>query len=119
MACAVTMYTRGQCSDYDDWERVHGNPGWGSADLLPLLKKTENYQIGDPKIDPKLNRTHGFSGPLKVSYGGAFPNVAKGFLDAAKGYDKAYEPTDDINGMLEETSVNKYGVCAKCFPYPM
>ncbi|KAF7968256.1 hypothetical protein HWV62_31089, partial [Athelia sp. TMB] len=66
---AVAMYTRAQRSDYDDWERVHGNPGWGSADLIPLMQKTETYQAGDPEANPKLKRTHGFSGPLKVSYG--------------------------------------------------
>lgn len=33
------MYTRAAASDYDDWETVYGNPGWGSKDLLPLLKK--------------------------------------------------------------------------------
>jgi len=33
------MHTRAAASDYDDWEKVHGNPGWGSADLFDLLKK--------------------------------------------------------------------------------
>lgn len=33
------MYTRASASDYDDWENVHGNPGWGSKDLIPLLEK--------------------------------------------------------------------------------
>lgn len=33
------MYTRAAASDYDDWERVHGNPGWGSDILFELLKK--------------------------------------------------------------------------------
>jgi alcohol oxidase len=35
----VMMYTRGSASDYDDWETVHKNVGWGSKDLLPLFKK--------------------------------------------------------------------------------
>lgn len=109
------MYTRAQCSDYDDWERVHGNPGWGSADLIPLIQKTETYQIGDPNANPELRHTHGFSGPLKVSYGGAFTSIGSSFLEAARVYDKAYEPTDDINGMLAETSINKYGVSDTTF----
>lgn len=25
--------------DYDDWETVHENPGWGSKHLIPLLQK--------------------------------------------------------------------------------
>jgi alcohol oxidase len=33
------MYTRAAASDYDDWETVYGNVGWGSKDLIPLLKK--------------------------------------------------------------------------------
>lgn len=37
----VMVYTRAAASDYDDWENVFGNPGWGSKDLIPLLKKVE------------------------------------------------------------------------------
>ena len=33
------MYTRASASDYDDWKNVHENPGWGSDELIPLLKK--------------------------------------------------------------------------------
>ena len=33
------MYTRPAASDYDDWETVYKNPGWGSKDLIPLLRK--------------------------------------------------------------------------------
>jgi hypothetical protein len=35
----VMMYARASASDYDDWEKVHENPGWGSNDLIPLLRK--------------------------------------------------------------------------------
>jgi len=35
----VMQYVRASASDYDDWKTVHGNPGWGSDDLIPLLKK--------------------------------------------------------------------------------
>ena len=35
----VLMYTRAAASDYDDWENVYGNKGWGSEHLIPLLKK--------------------------------------------------------------------------------
>ena len=38
-AVEVTTYTRAAASDYDDWESVYGNKGWGSKDLIPLLKK--------------------------------------------------------------------------------
>ena len=33
------MYTRAAASDYDDWEKIYNNPGWGSQDLIPLLQK--------------------------------------------------------------------------------
>ena len=42
------MYTRASASDYDDWASVHQNAGWGSADLLPLLKKVNAHF--DPDI---------------------------------------------------------------------
>ena len=35
----VQLYTRAAASDYDDWEKVYGNKGWGSDHLIPLLKK--------------------------------------------------------------------------------
>lgn len=57
------VYTRSSASDYDDWEIVHGNAGWGSKDLIPLAKDTETYQVSEGRP------THGYSGPLKVSYG--------------------------------------------------
>lgn len=98
------MYSRAMSSDFDDWETVHGNDGWGSKDLIPLMKKTETYQVGEGKP------THGYSGPLKISHGGAFTNVGKQFLDVAAVYDKNCGTTDDINGMVAETSINKYGV---------
>ncbi|KAJ7455242.1 GMC oxidoreductase-domain-containing protein [Mycena galericulata] len=94
------MYTRPAASDYDDWETVYGNSGWGSRDLIPLLKKTETYQVkeGEP--------THGYSGPLKVSYGGAYTNVGKQFLDVASQYDPGRGITEDINGLF---SCDQYG----------
>lgn len=33
------MYTRAAASDYDDWETKFANPGWGSKDIIPLLRK--------------------------------------------------------------------------------
>ena len=35
----VMMYARASASDYDDWEKTYENPGWGSNDLIPLLRK--------------------------------------------------------------------------------
>ncbi|PCH43098.1 GMC oxidoreductase [Wolfiporia cocos MD-104 SS10] len=94
------MYARPAASDYDDWESIHGNPGWGSKDLIPFLKMTETYQVQENCA------THGYSGPLGISYGGLFTNVGKQFLEVAAQYDTARTTTDDINGMYE---CNAYG----------
>jgi len=108
------MYTRASASDYDDWKRVHGNPGWGSEDLIPLLKKvrcalgtilssypfasqTETYQIagGSP--------THGSDGPLKVSLGVTTLDFGEQYLQAAAALDPArsraqpYTDTNDLS----------------------
>jgi len=103
------MYTRAAASDYDDWKNVHGNPGWGATDLLPLLKKTENYQVEPLSLEGISHDgqdTHGYDGPLKVSAGWQSPNVAQEFLDVAVAIDKERGLTDDVNGLY---SCNKYG----------
>ncbi|KAI0310132.1 alcohol oxidase-like protein [Amylostereum chailletii] len=97
------MYTRASASDYDDWENVYKNPGWGSKDLIPLLEKSETYQV---KEDAK---THGYAGPLKVSYGGIFTNVGQQFLEVAKKLDARRDGGPDVDPS-DTVSVNKYGV---------
>ena len=39
------IYMRGQASDYDHWAQL-GNRGWGWEDVLPIFKRTEDYQHG-------------------------------------------------------------------------
>lgn len=53
--------------------------------------------------------THGYDGPLKVSYGGTFTNLGKEFLDVAAAFDKERGLSDDPNGLY---SCNKYCVSA-------
>ncbi|KAI0693654.1 GMC oxidoreductase-domain-containing protein [Cytidiella melzeri] len=95
------MYTRAAASDYDEWENTFKNPGWGSKDIIPLLQKTENYQVA-----PGKDSVHGYSGPLKVSYGGIFTNIGKDFLSVAERYDPKRGNTDDVNDFY---NVNRYG----------
>ncbi|KAI8990422.1 alcohol oxidase-like protein [Trametes punicea] len=95
------MYTRASASDYDDWANVYGNGGWSSKDLLPLLRKCETYQVQPGQS------THGYCGPLKVSYGGFFTEIGREFLDITAQYDKSRGQTDDVNNLFE---CNKYGV---------
>ena len=51
--------------------------GWTANDLLPLMKRLENYQ------KPVNNDTHGYDGPIAISNGGQIQPVAQDFLRAA------------------------------------
>ena len=51
--------------------------------------------------------THGYNGPLKVSYGGQFMQISKDFLDVAAEYDKERKATTDMNALYE---CDGYGV---------
>ncbi|KAI0066444.1 alcohol oxidase-like protein [Artomyces pyxidatus] len=97
------MYTRASKSDYDDWETEFGNKGWGSADLIPLLQKTETYQA-QPDAP-----THGYSGPLKVSYGGIFTNVGQQCFAAAQAIDSDRQLAHGFVEPNDLTSVNVFG----------
>ena len=118
------MYTRASKSDYDDWKNIYGNTGWGSQDLVPLLKKvkrpttcqqtsrlkhpysqTETYQIA-----PNASN-HGYEGPLKVSYGGTYTNVGRQFLETAAIYDRERTVGEDSNDLM---TVNQYCVRDSC-----
>jgi len=72
--------------------------------LIIYISKTESYEV-------KPNEpTHGYSGPLKVSYGGVYTNVGKTFLEMAAKYDKTRLHADDPNGLF---SCNTYSVSPK------
>ncbi|GAA6044955.1 hypothetical protein JCM8097_000629, partial [Rhodosporidiobolus ruineniae] len=68
------MYTRASFSDWDDFNM----PGWrGKEDLLPLMKRIEDYQ------EPCSNDTHGKGGPIAISLGGQITPIAHDYLRAA------------------------------------
>lgn len=71
-------YNRPSASDFDAWATEYNNTGWGSDALIPLLVAAETYEINDPGTS---NNTHGFSGPLKVSYGGFETDTGSQFLE--------------------------------------
>ena len=52
------IYMRGQKSDYDHWETL-GNPGWAWNDVLPIFRRSEDYQHGADDF-------HGSGGELRV-----------------------------------------------------
>ena len=52
------IYARGHRSDYDTWAYL-GNEGWGYDDVLPLFKRSEDFDRGESAY-------HGAGGPLRV-----------------------------------------------------
>ena len=52
------IYARGHRSDYDAWAYL-GNDGWGYDDVLPLFKRSEDFDRGESAY-------HGSGGPLHV-----------------------------------------------------
>ena len=52
------IYMRGQQSDYDHWASL-GNEGWGWSDVLPIFRRSEDYQHGADDF-------HGVGGELRV-----------------------------------------------------
>jgi choline dehydrogenase len=52
------IYMRGQKVDYDHWAAL-GNRGWGWDDVLPVFRKSEDYQHGASEF-------HGTGGELRV-----------------------------------------------------
>ena len=127
----VMMYTRASASDYDDWEKVHENPGWGSNNLIPLLRKvfsphigfllyfilfgsalacarlqTETYQV------PDVGPTHGTDGPLEVSPGALIADFGEQFLQVARALDpaRAKAPSDTDTNDLSTINVYTVGV---------
>jgi len=52
------IYMRGQRADYDRWAEL-GNRGWSWDDVLPVFKRSEDYQHG-------ADEYHGAGGELRV-----------------------------------------------------
>lgn len=52
------IYMRGQRSDYDHWAQL-GNRGWSWDEVLPVFKRSEDYQHGADEF-------HGAGGELRV-----------------------------------------------------
>ncbi|KAG1859687.1 hypothetical protein F4604DRAFT_1957940 [Suillus subluteus] len=82
------VYTRAPASDFDDW----GADGWEPKNLIPLMKKLESYEVLPDRP------THGYGGPIKVSYGGCKLGVTEEFIRVGTTYHKRkyVEDTDDL-----------------------
>ncbi|ORY40009.1 alcohol oxidase [Leucosporidium creatinivorum] len=81
------MYTRASMSDWDDFK----TEGWKGLDLLPLMKRLENYQ------DPVSNDLHGVGGPISISKGGQITPLAQDYLRAA--HEIGIPFTDDLQDL--------------------
>ncbi|KAG2144022.1 GMC oxidoreductase-domain-containing protein [Suillus cothurnatus] len=82
------VYTRAPASDFDDW----GVDGWGSENLIPLMKKVETYEVQPDRP------THGYSGPIKVSPARCKLGGGQEFIRVGTTYHKRQyaEDTDDL-----------------------
>ncbi|KAJ7060456.1 GMC oxidoreductase-domain-containing protein [Mycena amicta] len=96
------MYNRPAASDFDDWEEQFGNDGWAARELIPLLQKAECYEVAPGK------ETHGYDGPLKVSYGGNPFAVGKEILDVGPKLDKGHRTVGDEGNDFSSASVNVF-----------
>ena len=86
------LYVRGQKEDYDSWAQA-GNSGWSYDDVLPLFKRSENYELGSSDL-------HGADGGLAVSKIRAKSKISEAFIQSAVEMGVPY--TDDYNGEDQE-----------------
>ncbi|ROW02394.1 hypothetical protein VMCG_06094 [Cytospora schulzeri] len=83
------MYTRASASDYDDFQAR----GWSTKELLPLMKKHETYQRAAHNRD-----SHGYEGPIKVSFGNYTYPIKDDFLRAAES--QGIPVVDDLQDLV-------------------
>ncbi len=70
------IYMRGQRSDYDHWAQL-GNRSWAWDDVLPVFKRSEDYQHG-------ANEFHGAGGELRVEERRVNWEILDAWRDAAE-----------------------------------
>jgi choline dehydrogenase len=81
------VWTRGHRADYDGWAEA-GNPFWDFISVLPLFKKSEDWEGG-----PSAFR--GAGGPIRVERARDLHPVAAAFIDAGRSHGMPY--LDDLN----------------------
>jgi choline dehydrogenase len=70
------IYMRGQKADYDHWAAL-GNRGWSWDDVLPVFKRSEDYQHGADEF-------HGAGGELRVEERRVSWEILDAWRDAAE-----------------------------------
>ena len=72
------LYMRGQQGDYDHWAEL-GNQGWAWKDVLPIFKRSEDYQHG-------ADTYHGSGGGLRVEESRVSWEILDAWREAAAEY---------------------------------
>ncbi|NKC12687.1 MAG: choline dehydrogenase [Gammaproteobacteria bacterium] len=70
------IYMRGQAGDYDHWRQL-GNEGWSWSEVLPVFKRSEDYQHGADEF-------HGAGGELRVEERRVNWEILEAWRDAAQ-----------------------------------
>ena len=78
------IYMRGQRSDYDHWAAL-GNRGWSWDDVLPVFKRSEDYEHGADEL-------HGAGGELRVEERRVSWEILDAWRDAAAGVRHPEDP---------------------------
>ena len=86
------LYVRGQSADYDRWRQM-GNEGWGWDDVLPLFKKSENFERGATNL-------RGVGGGLNVADTAVKRPIVDAWIEAAQA--AGYPYVEDYNGPTQE-----------------
>ncbi|WIM92818.1 GMC family oxidoreductase N-terminal domain-containing protein [Actinoplanes oblitus] len=81
------MWVVGHPSDYDGWA-ADGCPGWSYEEVLPVLRRAEDYAGGDP-------RYRGTGGPIQVRRHDRLTGVSEAFVAATQ--ELGYQPERDYN----------------------
>jgi choline dehydrogenase len=81
------LWARGNRADYDGWAAA-GNPGWDFRSVLPLFKKSEDWEDGASEF-------RGAGGPIRVERARDLHPVAAALIDAGRSYGLPY--LDDLN----------------------
>ena len=86
------LYVRGQPEDFDHWRQL-GNEGWGWEDVLPLFRRSENWE--GEKLPGR-----GVGGPLNVAETAVKREIVDAWLESA--VNAGYPWTDDYNAEDQE-----------------
>ncbi|MBD0256784.1 MAG: GMC family oxidoreductase N-terminal domain-containing protein [Cytophagales bacterium] len=86
------VWARGHQDDYNGWAAA-GNPGWDYQSVLPLFKRTEDWEGGETPF-------HGAGGPIRVERPKKLHWVDASVIEAAVSYGMPYH--EDTNGPQPE-----------------